>query len=99
MRDHSRPVDAPLFVHDGKQVVRGVSRLRRAQKQKPAGAQREVEQFENLSLDRPLQVDEHVSTGNQIDMRERRVTEQAMRRKKNAFPYRLGDNVMHTLPG
>ncbi len=55
--------------------------LRAAEKEQPSRFQGEVKQLEDPLLGVPLQVDEHVSAAHQVDLGERRVTEQVVDRE------------------
>lgn len=98
MRDDAGAVNPALLVHDGKQIVRRVGRFRGAEEQVAVRTQREMKQLEDLPLHRPLQIDQHVAARDQVEMRERRIAQQAVRGEQNALAHRLGDHVMCAVP-
>ena len=79
--------------------LRAVRRLGRAEKQIPARPQREMERLDHAFLDRPIQVDEEVAAGEQIEVREWRVLDEIVEREQhqlaqlpaNAIAARLAD--------
>ncbi|MDR8749283.1 hypothetical protein FEP95_03105 [Burkholderia multivorans] len=97
MRDDARLIDAALLVDDGKQIVGRVGRFRGAEEQIAVRAQREVKQLEDLPLHRPFEVDQHVAARDQIEMRERRIAQQAVRGEQNALAHRFRNHEMRAV--
>ena len=68
-------------------------RLRRAQKQKPVRLERVVEHREHLLLQTRFQVDQQVPTADEVDTRERRITDEILPRKDDYLAQRLVDPI------
>src|SRR5215207_11570532 len=73
--------------------------LARAEEQDPTRLQGEVEQREDRLLRVRLQVDQQVAAGDEVHLRERRVTNEVVRREDDALAQRLRDLVAVRLQG
>src|SRR5260370_34230545 len=76
-----RPLNACLLRGGPEKVSVLPDGLRAAEKEQPSRFQGEVKQLEDPLLGVPLQVDEHVSAAHQVDLGERRGTEQVVGRE------------------
>ncbi len=74
-------------------VEQAAGALARSQKQVAAGLQREMEQREDGLLRVRLEVDQQVAAGDQIELRERRVANQVVRREDDALADVLRDVI------
>src|SRR5262249_3837665 len=81
-RDGVAPLkDALLFVDRRKQIRELAYILRRAEEQITFRLQREMENRDYLGLEFRAEIDQQVPTGNEVDARERRIADYAMRRE------------------
>ena len=64
-------------------VAAGIGCFRLAEKQVTAGTQREVKGLQEPLLRRPIEVNEDVATGDQVQMRKGRVLDDVMRREQH----------------
>ena len=87
-------VDPVRLVDGDVGVLRRVRRLARPEEEVPAGLERVVEQLERALLEHALEVDEDVAARHQVDVRERRVLEEAVRREED----RLAEPLGHPVP-
>ena len=76
-------VDPPLLVHHGEERAVFVHRLRRAEKQRALGPQREVKDFQRAGLRVAVEVDEQVAAGDEVQPGEGRVLEQIVQGEKH----------------
>ena len=99
---HEREVDERgrglAALEDAKPLVHGVEELgvarqalRRAQEEEAAAPQGIVEQGHQLRLQLRVQIDQQVATGDEVDVRERRVADQAVLREDAHLPHFLAD--------
>ncbi|MNV62868.1 hypothetical protein D3C71_1554350 [compost metagenome] len=70
--------DPVAFVDRGKQFMAGIGAFGRAEEQEAAGAQGEVEHLEDLALHFAIQIDQQIAANDQVDLRKRRVGQQAV---------------------
>jgi hypothetical protein len=89
----SRDVDACGSIDQPEQAGRMIGALRGAEHQVTARVERIVKSAADLLLQLPIQVDEHVAAGDEIDVRERRVLEQVVRGEQHDVAQLLPDAV------
>ena len=99
LRYRACAIDPPLLVHHRKQVIRSVCGFGRPEEQQPVRPQGEVEELQDLPLYRAFQIDQHVSTRDQVQVRERRIAQQTVRREQDALAHRLADGIVRAFPG
>ncbi len=86
LRKHAR-----LGVHVLELVVERAERLGRTEEQQAARAQAEVQQREHARLCGGLEVDEHVSAADEVELRERGVADDVVRREDHHLAQGLAD--------
>ncbi len=86
------------FVHDREQIVRRVRCFRGREKEEAAGPQGKVERLDEPFLHRPIQVDQEVAAGNQIEVRERWIADDVVRGEQHELAQLTPDPVATRLP-
>lgn len=72
-----------LFIDDEEHVGRAVHGFRRAEEEKAAAIQGEVEDLHHSLLRRAIEIDEKVATRNHVEMREGRVFDEVVMREEH----------------
>src|SRR5215470_7964183 len=88
-----RLVYAGISVNAAEQSRRIVRGFGRAHEEKTTWIEGVVKRAASLFLELTIQIDEHVSTGNEIDPGERRVLEQVVTGEQQDFPQFLPDAI------
>ena len=86
-------VDVRRLVDAHEQVVRAFRRFRRAEEQIAARPQREMERLDQPLLDRPIQVDQQVAAGDEVEVRERRILDDVVLREEHHLAQLAADAV------
>ena len=88
---HADPtVDPPFFKNRLEQLLMTAHGFGVAQEQKPAVAQGEMKQGDDLALDIAAQIDQKIAATDQIKPGKRRITGEVLRCENHPFSYRLG---------
>ncbi len=98
VRHVAAPEDAVLLALGGEQV-RPFDRLGGAQHEVPLRIQGVVEDADHIPLRLALQVDQQVAAGDEVQVRERRILQQIVRREGDDIAYRFADAVGRVLLG
>ncbi len=80
------PEDAPALADNFEETFRVAERLGISEQQVPAVTECEMQQGQPATLRLRLQIDEEISTRNDIDARERRIAQQVLRSEHDLLP-------------
>src|SRR5712672_4652621 len=87
------PIDPPALADDLKEFVCVTQRLSVAQQQMSAVTQSKMHQAQCASLCVRFQINEEISTRDQVDARKRRVTQQVLRSEYNLLAQMFLDPI------